>query len=618
MNKWLMLGFGCLSCLLLRSQVISKIIPEPVSIQEHKGKFILPALAVIDADTSGENKWAVIYLANRMKTAGIQIQLRRNFRNPAIQIAVNRKYDSSIRKEGYRLWVKPNGVILNANTPQGLFYGVQTLLQLFPKEIESPQKITPANWRLSLVSIVDYPRFQWRGLMLDVVRHFFSVADVKQYINQMCRYKFNLLHLHLSDNQGWRIQINSLPQLTETGAWRNGGAGRYSTLSHPVAGERGDYGGFYTHQDIKELVQYARERFVDLLPEIDMPGHSLAAIASYPYLACSASGGKTPIASDNNLCPANEKVYEFADKVVTEIASLFPFEYIHIGGDETSKTVWQQDEGIKTLMRRENLQTMEQVQGYFTSRVEKIVLEKGKKLIGWDEIVEGGLSPTAAVMSWRGIKGGIEAAKLGHQVVMSPTSDAYFDYMQGDAAIEPSVGPVLQLHNVYQFEPVPEGVDPQFIKGGQANLWTEQVYNIRHAQYMTWPRGWALAEVLWSPKDKRNWLHFSGKLQWHFQRQDIAGVKYATSVYEPLVHIDMDTTSQMLKMELTAEMADVEMYYSVDESYPDRFYPKYSSPVVLPQDLHTLRIVSYIGDQPVGRILSISVDELRKRALRSP
>ena len=364
---------------------------------------------------------------------------------------------------GYRLEVNTNIITITAlpSSPDGMFYGVQTLLQLFPAEVESKKKLPFKQWSIPSTTIEDMPRFGWRGLMLDVSRHFFTVAQVKEFIDQMVKYKFNMLHLHLTDDQGWRIEIKSLPKLTEVGAWRVERTGTFGTLTKPQPGEPATYGGFYTHEDIKELVKYASDRFVNILPEIDVPGHSLAAIASYPELSCTpgeyyvSPGDRFMIwpgggqhfygVIDNTICPANEKAYEFLDKVFTEVAQLFPFPYIHMGGDETARNFWEKTDQIKALMQREKLKDLDEVQSYFVKRVEKIINSKGKKMIGWDEILDGGLAPNAAVMSWRGAKGGIEAAKMGHEVVMSPNDFVYVDLMQGDGTIEPPVYSSIRL-----------------------------------------------------------------------------------------------------------------------------------------------------------------------------
>ncbi len=408
--------------------------------------------------------------------------------------------------------------------------------------------------------------------------------------------------------------------------------GYFGTFSPPTPDEPRNYGGFYTQDDIKEIVQYAKERFVNILPEIDVPGHSLAAVVSYPELSCTPgadqyrvrsgevmmdwSHGAPPIALvDNTLCPANEKVYEFLDKVMTQVAQLFPFEYIHVGGDECPKNFWEKTDAIKELMKRENLKSMEEVQSYFEKRLEKIVESKGKKFMGWDEILEGGLAPSAAVMSWRGVKGGIEAAKMKHDVVMSPTTYAYLDYMQADPITEPRIYASLRLNKTYEFEPVPDGVNPQYIKGGQANLWTEQVYNMRHAQYMLWPRAFAIAESVWSPKEKKNWTHFFSKVEKHFERFDVAEKKYAPSVYDPIFNVTKGSDS-LLHIELGKEVEGLDIYYSFDNSFPDRFYPKYTSPLIPPKDAVMLKVITYEDKKPVGRMIAMPIAELKLRAER--
>jgi hexosaminidase len=498
-----------------------------------------------------------------------------------------------------------------------------------PKEIEGKTKASSITWSIPSVTIEDHPRFGWRGLMLDVSRHFFTKEQVKEYIDEMARYKFNMLHLHLTDDQGWRIEIKSLPKLTEVGAWRVDKTGTFGRFSSPLPGEPKSYGGFYTHEDIREIVQYAKDRFINILPEIDIPGHSLAAIAAYPELTSTAgtyavnSGEQLMVwpgggqhfygLQDNSLCPAKEKVYEFVDKVFTEVAQLFPFEYIHMGGDETARNFWEKSEDIKALMKKENLKDLNEVQSYFVKRVEKIVNSKGKKLIGWDEILEGGLAPNAAVMSWRGMKGGIEAAKQGHEVVMSPTDFVYIDYMQGDAAMEPPVYATLRLKKAYEFEPLPEGVNPSLIKGGQANLWTEQIYNMRTAQYMTWPRGFAIAEALWSPKEKRNWNNFVSRVENEFERFDVAEIKYAPSIYDPIFEITKKDTATVI-VKLSMEIDGLSVHYSFDNSFPDQYYPKYTAPLTVPKDAATMKVITSRDNKIVGRLIVIPIADLRRRA----
>lgn len=627
-----------LCCCLITMQLFSQannmqiaVIPEPVSVTKNAGQFVLPQKVSIEANSKPEMKQVIAFLKDRLSIAGASnITVANTLPTAAIRLQLNNTADTGIGKEGYKLSVTPKNIIIKANEPVGLFYGVQTLVQLFPKEIESAAPVKNVKWQVPCVTITDYPRFGWRGLMFDVSRHFFTKEDVKKYIDDMVRYKYNLLHLHLTDDEGWRIEIKGLPKLTEVGAWNVKKVGYFGTFSAPAPDEPRNYGGFYTQDDIKELVQYAKERFVNILPEIDVPGHSLAAVVSYPELSCTPgaekyvvrsgepimdwSHGAPPIAFvDNTLCPANEKVYEFLDKVITQVAQLFPFEYIHVGGDETPQNFWKQSDAIKGLMQKEGLKDMHEVQGYFEKRLEKIVISKGKKFMGWDEILEGGLAPSAAVMSWRGVKGGIQAARMKHEVVMSPTTFSYIDYMQGDSLIEPRIYATLRLSKAYQFEPLPDSVEAKYILGGQGNLWSEQVYNMRHAQYMTWPRGFALSESLWSPKEKKNWNNFFNRVEDHFERFDIAEKKYAPSVYEPIFTVTRSADSQ-IKIALSAEAEGIDIYYTFDNSFPDRFYPKYTEALIPPKDAVTLKVVTYRGKKQVGRLITMPVREWQKRA----
>ncbi|MDP9078419.1 MAG: family 20 glycosylhydrolase [Bacteroidota bacterium] len=631
--KKLSLAFSCCLVSILSFGQATKptlaIIPEPVSITTKPGQFVLPKNITIQAGTSAEMVNVTSYLKAKLTTAtGALVTIKSKFALPAtIKLLLSTKTDAVLGKEGYELWVGVKGIVIRANEPAGLFYGVQTLMQLFPKEIESTQ-FSHMKWTAPCVQITDYPRFAWRGLMFDVSRHFFTKEEVKQYIDQMVRYKFNLLHMHLTDDEGWRIEIKSLPKLTTVGSYNVKKVGEFGSFSPPAPDEPRTYGGYYTQDDIRELVQYGKAHFLNIMPEVDVPGHSLAAVASYPELSCTpgaenyktrsgehmmefGAGGIKALV-DNTLNPASEKTYEFLDKVLTEVAQLFPFGYIHMGGDECAKNFWEQSADVKALMQKENLKTMEEVQSYFEKRLEKIVESKGKKFMGWDEIIEGGLGPKAAVMSWRGIKGGITASKLGHEVVMSPTTFAYLDYMQSDRVMEPHVYATLRLSKSYQFNPVPDSADAKLILGGQANLWTEQVFTFRQAEYMTWPRGFAIAESVWSPNEKKNWNTFYPKVEKHFARLNEAEVKYAPSMYDPdfKPKIAADST---ISVELINEIPNLDIYYSFDNSYPDRFYPKYTAPLEVPKDATQLRVITYRGKEPIGRMITMPVAELKRR-----
>ena len=628
MKKLLIPAFLFVSLISYSQPVKTPFIPLPVSVAEKPGVFTLKNNFSISV--SGKSDDAV-NVAKQLSAAlsaatGYNGTIKENSSGGNIQFALLSAPDNAIGNEGYKLSITPGSVKISANKPAGLFYGMQTLLQSFPKEIESKTRVAGVSWTAPCSEITDQPRFGWRGLMFDVSRHFFTKAEVKQFIDDMVKYKFNLLHWHLTDDEGWRVEIKSLPKLTEVGAWRVKREGKWANTGNPFPNEPNSYGGFYTQDDIKEVIQYAKERFVTILPEVDVPGHSLAALASYPELSCTPGpynvssgapfmnwfkGGHEGII-DNTLCPANEKVYEFLDKVFTEIAQLFPFEYIHMGGDETAKNFWAKSEQIKDLMKRENLKDLNEVQSYFVKRVEKIVTAKGKKLIGWDEILEGGLAPSASVMSWRGMKGGIAAAGMGHQVVMSPTDFVYLDYYQGEQSVEPPVYAGLRLNKTYQFEPVPEGVDPKLILGGQANLWTEQIQRFRTVQYMLWPRALAVAETVWSPKEKKNWNDFTDRVELQFERMDMAQIRYARSIYDPIITVKDVKGSPEITMK--AEIEGLDIYYSIDESIPDNFFPKYTSPILIPADAAHLKVITYKKGKQVGQLINIPIADLKRRS----
>jgi hexosaminidase len=604
------------------------IIPQPAVMREGTGTFTIDANTAIVVGTNDPEAKKVAAMLNveLKKAAGFSLNIENAPRKKGIHFLLSP--EEPLGNEGYRLAVTTEDISIFAPKPAGLFYGMQTLLQLMPKEIESKEVVKNISWTVPAVNITDRPRFGWRGLMLDVSRHFFTVDEVKAFIDDMARYKYNLMHFHLTDDQGWRLEIKSLPKLTEVGAWNVKKTGRFNYFTPPADNEPRDFGGFYTQEQMKELIRYAKDRYVDIMPEIDVPGHSLAAIASYPDLSCTPgtykvnsgdpfmdwhNDGTFTARIDNTLCPANEKVYGFLDKVFTEVAALFPFEYIHMGGDECAKNFWEKSAEVKALMQREKLKDMHEVQSYFVGRVSTIVGSKGKKMMGWDEILEGGLVKDASVMSWRGMKGGIEAAKMGHEVVMTPTTHAYFDYMQGDAAIEPPVYASLRLKKTYEFEPLPEGVDPKLIKGGQANLWTEQIYNTRHMQYMLWPRAMAVAEAVWSPKQSRNWNNFVGRVENHFGRFQQADRKYAPSIYDPSVKVSKDAKGNLL-LDFETEIDGLTVHYSFDNSFPDYHYPAYGrTPIAVPVDAAPLKVVTYRAGKQVGRMMTISVEDLRKR-----
>lgn len=627
----LILAASLLAAGAFAQQAPISIIPQPVQVTTSGGSFTLPARISIATPNGADAKPITDFLQKRLGTPTGYTVTTQAGGNATIRLQLNAKgkTDATLGKEGYQLSVTPNGVVIRANEPAGLFYGAQTLVQLFPPAIESGEAVHNVTWVAPTVEIMDYPRYAWRGLMLDVSRHFFKKEDVMAYIDQMSRYKFNLFHWHLTDDEGWRIEIKSLPNLTKKGAYNLDKTGEFGSFSPEPDDAPRTAGGYYTQEDVKEVIQYAKDRFVNILPEIEAPGHSLAAVASYPEISCTEGADHYQVRSgernfmdwtdsgmvahyDNTMCPANENTYKFLDKVFTEVAALFPFDYIHVGGDECPKTFWKKSDAVTALMKKEHLKTYEEVQSYFEKRVVKIVNAKGKKVIGWDEILEGGLAPGAAVMSWRGEKGGVEGTKLKHDVVMSPTTYAYLDYMQGDVIIEPRIYATLRLSTAYQFEPVPDGADPAYIRGGQANLWTENVYNLRHAEYMTWPRAFAISESVWTPKDLKSWDKFEPRVEAHMKRFDAAAVKYAPSMFDPSFTAEKDASGKLL-IAMDTEVKDLDIYYSFDNSFPDRFYPKYTQPLAPPKDAKVLKVITYRGNQPMGRMLTMPIAVMQER-----
>jgi len=625
--KYVFILFLSLAVSAVQAQVSSiNIIPKPVETSMQKGVFVLTKDAKISFNISKCNEIAEMLVKKLNTPTGYSLKAVMGIKG-SIQLNINLTHDNVLGKEGYSLVSSAKGVIITANTTSGLFYGIQTLFQLFPNEIES-SGIVKMKWTIPAVMITDYPRFAWRGLMLDVSRHFFTKDEVKVYLDEMARNKFNTFHWHLTDDEGWRIEIKSLPKLTEIGAWRVNRYGHFGDRMAPKAGETATIGGFYTQDDIREIVTYASKLNITIVPEIDVPGHSMAAIASYPELSCRKDtntmvspgskfsdwygNGTFRMNVENALNPSDEKVYDFLEKVFAEVASLFPGQYLHVGGDECYKGYWAEDEGCKELMKKFGIRHVEDLQGYFMNRLEGILKAKGKKLIGWDEILDGGISPEATVMSWRGVKGGIEAAKLGHDVVMSPTTFAYLDYNQGERTVDPPIYASLRLNKCYSFEPAPEGVDAKYILGGQGNLWTEQMPTLRYAFYMTYPRAWALSEVYWSPKENKNWDDFIKRVENQFKRSDLAEKNYSKAIYDAIVKTSLKDGK--LTMSLETEAPDIDIYYTINDAMPDRYTDKYSKPVLLPDGPITLRVVTYRDEKPIGHLITLKREDLEKRA----
>lgn len=463
--------------------------------------------------------------------------------------------------ESYRLDITPGGAAIVAGDSAGLFYAMQTL-----------QQLAAAASPIRAIHIEDRPRFPYRGMHLDVARHFMPVEFVKRYIDLMSRYKMNTFHWHLTDDQGWRIEIEKYPRLTEVGGCR-----KETMLEKnftPYVGDGKPVCGFYTKDEIRDVIAYARQRFVTVIPEIEMPGHAKAALAAYPEFACTPGPFEVRTTwgvDDDVFCP-KEETFRFIEDVLAEVAALFPGPYIHIGGDEVPKTRWRASPIAQDVMRRENLADPAALQSWFIRRVETMLIARGKRLIGWDEILEGGLAPEATVMSWRGSAGGIAAAKENHDVIMSPNSHMYFDAYQGDPKQEPlAIGGFLPLSRVYEFEPVPDSLTPEqekHILGAQANVWTEYMKTPEHVEYMAWPRALALSEVLWSPKSVRSWASFSARLPHALSSLTASRVNYRLPDVEGL-NGDRLTLSDSVVVDLSSAIPFADIRYTVGDSGSD-------------------------------------------------
>jgi hexosaminidase len=511
------------------------LVPKPLQMERRAGQFVLNSGTVIFVDKDSADAANVgKQLAARIRRgmgfdlavtpydgkAAIQnaILLTTNASKGTVPFSLPRESGQSpLGPEGYTLDATADGVTIAAGAGPGLFYGTQTLLQLLPPQVFAPAKVEgEAAWTVPAVRIEDRPRFRWRGLLLDVARHFFNKQEVENFIDLMAEHKLNMLQLHLTDNEGWRIEIKRYPRLTGVSAWRT---------SDPWFGTKypadKPYGGFFTHEDIREIVAYAKARHITLVPEIEMPAHAGGAIAAYPELSCT---GKP----DGEVCPGNDATFELLQGVLAEVSEVFPGKYIHIGGDETSKENWRKCPKCQARMKREGLKNETELHGYFIRRIEKFVNARNRVLIGWDEILEGGVAPNATVMSWRSMAGGVTAANANHDAVMTPIENCYFDYPQTKVG-EPRASASVPLKTVYAFEPVPAGLaagKSKHILGAAGNLWTEHVPDYAHAQYMTYPRACAMAEVTWTDPKLTDWKDFRSRLDVHLDRLKAQAVNY--------------------------------------------------------------------------------------------
>lgn len=512
------------------------IIPLPAQIKKGSGSFVVnkETQIIVQQGNSEALRIGKMLADKFQKAAGLELSINESDDNTAgnaIYFTAVGAVDS-LGSEGYQISATSKSVTIQAKQPPGLFYGMQTIAQLLPAAIESSIKVENTEWTIPVVEITDIPRFSWRGQHLDVCRHFVPVDFIKKYIDNMAMHKLNTFHWHLTEDQGWRLEIKKYPKLTEVGSWRNETLiGHISDTPWKYDGKK--YGGFYTQEQAKEIVQYAKERFITVVPEIEMPGHATAAIAAYPELG--VTGKQIEVATRWGVFPdifnVDDSTFTFLENVLAEVIDIFPGPYIHIGGDEAIKDQWKASPKIQKKIKELGLKNEEQLQSYFMKRIEKFVNSKGRKVIGWDEIIDGGLSPNVTVMSWRGMEGGVAAAKSGHDVIMAPIQYTYFWWNQGDPKKEPlSAGNYLPMEKVYSFEPVDSSLtaaEAKYVLGAHGSAWAEYMESESKVEYMVFPRIGALAEVVWTPREKKNWKDFTKRIQKQFKRYDYRKINYA-------------------------------------------------------------------------------------------
>lgn len=518
------------------SQNMYNIMPAPRSLEEKEGKFIFnKETRIILKDKNAEAP--LRFLTDRLtRIAQLPLKIQNSTKSISGNYVVfSRANDPTLGNEGYKINISPEQIQVLADKEAGFFYAIQSLLQLLPPEIYSNTTAYTNEWSIPAANITDIPQFEYRGLHLDVGRHLYPVSFIKKYIDLMSMQKMNRFHWHLTEDQGWRIEIKKHPKLTEIGSMRKETIINRYSAAIPGIYDGTPYGGFYTQEEIKEIVAYAKERYITIIPEVDLPGHMLAALATYPELGC--TGGPYEVGTrwgiyDDVLCAGNENIYPFIEDVLLEVFKLFPGEYVHIGGDECPKTRWKSCPKCQSKIKELKLKDEHELQSYVIRRVEKFLNKNGKKLIGWDEILEGGIAPNAALMSWRGVAGGITAAKSGHPVIMTPNTYVYLDHYQASMDISPLAnGRICALEWTYGYNPIPKELTEQeakHIKGVQANVWTEYIKTPEQVEYMAYPRANAVAEIGWSSPEHKNWEDYLDRLQYQFKRWQFYGLNCAT------------------------------------------------------------------------------------------
>jgi len=598
--------FLCLvSCSKPQPPVRPHLIPIPNEFSMKQGNFVLNKNVSLyaDAECTAVAEFFNVYLKEKLGYSLIIV-------NTPDQNGIRFQHDETIENdESYELKIESSTITIKAKTEKGAFYAFQSLRQFFPPSVENSTFVN-AEILLQNAIVKDAPRFSYRGMHLDVSRHLFSVDFIKKYIDLMSQLKMNTFHWHLTDDQGWRIEIKKYPKLQEVAAFRDETLiGHYNDTPQQFDGKK--YGGYYTQEEVKDIVQYAAKRYVTVIPEIEMPGHAQAAIAAYPNLGCSETPVKVATkwgVFEDIYCPT-EETFTFLENVLDEVIPLFPGKYIHIGGDEAPKTRWKDCEYCQELIKRENLQDEHGLQSYFISRMEKYINSKGKQIIGWDEILEGGLAPNATVMSWRGMNGAIEAAKSGHDVIMTPTSHAYFDYYQSDNANEPlAIGGYLPLEKVYSFNPIPKVLtkdQEKYVLGAQGNVWTEYITTPEKVEYMAFPRAIAMAEVTWSNPFKRDYQDFAYRLSHFHKRLDAQNVNYANHLYE--IEGKIVRKDNHMVFDLQTVIKDKTIRYTTDTSSPTLTSTTYTKPIQI-EGSTTLKAAVFDEEKKLGRDFTLMFD----------
>ncbi|MEI6866320.1 family 20 glycosylhydrolase [Flavicella sp.] len=585
------------------------IIPLPAKLSKGEGCFVITKKTTVSVTNEEQLNIAANFFKKFKKVSGWIPKIGIEKAKANIIFSV----DSSLEEEAYELIVSKDSIHIKSGSGAGFFYAMKSLGQLLPVSFYSEKKQLNTDWGIPVVTIKDKPAFKWRGFMLDVSRHFFDKEEVKDVIDFMAEVKLNRFHWHLTDDNGWRIEIKKYPKLTEVGAWRVDYNAKDENTSNwwgrpeQKEGEKATYGGFYTQEDIKEIVDYAKEQYIEIIPEIDMPGHSLAAIAAYPEISCAEGSfyvGTGGVTRNNTYCPGKEITFEFVEDVLGEVMNLFPFEYMHIGGDECNKDAWEVDSDCQKRMKEENLDNLHELQSYFVTRVEKIVNSHNKNMIGWDEILEGGLAPNATVMSWRGEKGGIASARQGHDVIMTPSKYCYLDLKQGDDDLEPNLGYSYSfLKDTYNYKIISDSLTTEqgkHVLGIQGSLWTESITNWGQLTYMTFPRLYAVAENGWTDYKHKEWGGFTDRLLIQLKRLKEKGERYATSAYN--VRIDhIGHKEGTIDISLKTEVDGLDIYYTLDDSEPSLISIKYEKPFSI-KNTTTIKSTSFKNDEQIGNI----------------